>query len=1038
MDATRRRRPLRGNPRSCSFSIMTPNGTGIAPPRGFPVLPQDLEGDLLKTRRSGSPGWSAALLSLLLAAPLAAQDPATATLTVAVSDAAGAAVAGAKVKAVRRSTGVVRETTTGTRGSSVFTNLAPGEYTVTVEAQGLAPRSFEGVSLEVGRSLGLDARLDVGGVREDVTVEGGAPPLATDRSAVEDVISARAIQNLPLNGRNFLELAFLVPGNSPVGNFDPTKTNSVPVSSAGQLGRGGNIVIDGQDNNDDAVGGPLANLPLDAVQEFQIATNRFSAEQGRSAASAISVVTKSGSDALGGSLSFFMRDDALQGVPATYDKSLGDAPPFDRQQYALSLGGPLVKGKAWWFGAVEYRNQDAVAQVGDRDTATATIRRGFAPAPLRDWLATGRIDVRASAHDDLSVRYAFEDADDTGPSTLDRAIGSASQRQASQNRYNMVAGSWARTFSSTTLNTLRLSYSDYDNSIVPVEPGRQLTFPSVQDGASFRVPQATKQRRFQATDSFSWVRGSHSLKIGGEVSRTKSDFVLGVFREGMVQVVQDFPQFDLNRDGQVNDDDLLFAVGLRSGKPDQDLVLDDCSNTYFAFFVQDDWRLTPRLALNLGARYELDTDVKNISGYGDINPIVQPFLHGDRGRDRNNVGPRVGFTWTSAKGDFQLHGGYGIYYDRVILELISLERGLDGRALPIEVHAGNVFYLDPATGALAPGAPSFSSPFTGFILPGAGASGINIIDNDLQNPTVQQFNLGTQVKLPKDAVLKLDLVHNLGTHFIIGRPVGEVFNPVVGGPDRVVNLESSVNTKYDALLATVEKRFSRGQQLRVSYALSRARNYTNDDQIPFGAGPIDPHDLSKDYGPTPNEQRHRVTLSGSFLLPFDLRLSPLWTIASGVPMDILMPDASSRVPTLQRNAGARQFHDAAELNSYIQGLNAAGGVNGVPLPLVGDNARFSDSFDSLDLRLSRFFALSQKVRLEAIVECFNVFNVTNILGVSKSNYSGYANVLARDSSDPTDPGFLRSSSFGQPLTTAGGVFGSGGPRAFQLGARLAF
>jgi Carboxypeptidase regulatory-like domain len=920
---------------------------------------QNLEGTLLRTRRSGLHGWPAAVLALLLAAPLAAQDPATGTLTVTVSDAAGAAVAGATVKAVRRSTGVVREAATGARGSAVLTNLAPGEYSVSVEAQGFAPRSFEQVSLEVGRSLALDARLDVGAVKEDVTVEGGAPPLASDRSVVEDVIAARAIENLPLNGRNFLELAFLVPGNSPVGNFDPTKTNSVPISSAGQLGRGGNIVVDGQDNNDDAVGGPLANLPLDAVQEFQIATNRFSAEQGRSAASAISVVTKSGADTLGGSLSFFLRDDSLQGVPATYDRSLGDAPPFDREQYAASLGGPIVKGKAWWFGAVEYRNQDAVAQVGERDTAAQTIRRGFAPAPLRDWLATGRIDVRASARDDLSVRYAFEDADDTGPSTLDRAIGSASQRQASQNRYNLVLGSWARTFSPATLNTLRLSYSDYDNSIAPVEPGRQLTFPSLQDGASFRVPQATQQRRFQATDAFSWVRGSHSLKIGGEVSRTESNFVLGVFREGMVQAVQDFPQFDLNRDGQVNDDDLLFAVGLRSGKPDQDLVLDGCNNTYLALFVQDDWRLSPRLALNLGVRYELDTDVKNISGYGDINPLVRPFLHGDRGRDKNNIGPRIGFAWTSAGGGFQLHGGYGIYYDRVILELVSLERGLDGRALPIEVHAGNVFYLDPATGGLAPGAPSFSSPFTGFILPGAGASGINIIDNDQQNPTVQQFNLGTQVRLPADAVLKLDLVHNLGTHFIIGRPVGEVFNPVVGGPDRVVNLESSVNTHYDAALLTLEKRFTRGQQVRVSYALSRARNYTNDDQIPFGAGPIDPDDLSKDYGPTPNEQRHRVTLSGSFLLPWDLRLS-------------------------------------------------------------------------------RSFALSRKARLEAILECFNVLNVTNILGVSKSNYSGYANVLARDSSDPADPGFLRSSSFGQPLTTAGGVFGSGGPRAFQLGARLTF
>jgi hypothetical protein len=281
-------------------------------------------------------------------------------------------------------------------------------------------------------------------------------------------------------------------------------------------------------------------------------------------------------------------------------------------------------------------------------------------------------------------------------------------------------------------------------------------------------------------------------------------------------------------------------------------------------------------------------------------------------------------------------------------------------------------------------------------------------------------------------------VHNRGTHFIIGRPIGEVYNPVVGGPDRVVNLESSVGTRYDAVLASLEKRWGSEQQLRVSYALARARNYANDDQIPFGSGPIDPNDLEREYGPTPNEQRHRLVLSGSFLLPLELRLSGIWTIASAVPMDILMPDASHRVPTLSRNAGGREFQTASELNSYITSLNATGGIDGVPLPLVSDDARFSDGFDSLDLRLSRRFALGRSLSVEAIVECFNVFNVTNILGVSTSNYSGFANVLARDSSNPADPGFLRSSSFGHALTTAGGVFGSGGPRAFQLGLRAQF
>jgi hypothetical protein len=156
-----------------------------------------------------------------------------------------------------------------------------------------------------------------------------------------------------------------------------------------------------------------------------------------------------------------------------------------------------------------------------------------------------------------------------------------------------------------------------------------------------------------------------------------------------------------------------------------------------------------------------------------------------------------------------------------------------------------------------------------------------------------------------------------------------------------------------------------------------------------------------------------------------------------VPMDILMPDAQSRIPVFQRNAGGRQFKTGADLNQALADLNAKGGINGEPLPLVRDDVRFGDGFSSLDLRVSRPFARG-RVRVEPMMEVFNLFNVTNILGVSVKNYSGYANVLVRDSAEPGTPGYLRSSSFGQAVNTAGGVFGSGGPRAFQFAVRAVF
>jgi hypothetical protein len=431
-------------------------------------------------------------------------------------------------------------------------------------------------------------------------------------------------------------------------------------------------------------------------------------------------------------------------------------------------------------------------------------------------------------------------------------------------------------------------------------------------------------------------------------------------------------------------------------------------------------------------------DVKNLSRVDELNPLILPFLSGTRSRDTNNFSPRVGFNYSFDNERMSIHGGYGIYYDRVTLQIQSLERGLDGRALPVEVRAGNVFFINPMTGQFPPFAPNISNPFTGFILPGAGAGGINIIDNDLQNPMVQQTNIGIQRELSSKMVVRADYVHNFGTHFIIGRTIGTVFNPVVGGPDLVKNLESSVKTKYDGLLMSFEKRYSRRHQFRASYTLSRSFNYANDDQIPFSNGPLNSENLQLEYGPTPNDQRHRFVFAGVFDLPKGFSLAPIWTVASGVPMDILLPDGSSRIPSLQRNAGGRLFQTGAELNDFLRQVNAAGGVNGQPLPLVRDDARFSDSFNSLDVRLSRKFSFTETLTLEPIVEVFNLFNITNVLGVSNVNYSGFSNVLIRDSNNAADAGYLRSSSFGRPVTTAGGVFGSGGARAFQFGARFTF
>jgi hypothetical protein len=986
------------------------------------------------------------LLGIALS-PAGAQELGTAVLNGDVTDPSGAQVSGATVTVQNAATSAIRTSKTSHAGLFVLNNLAPGDYWVNVQADGFALFKTQ-VRMEVGQQqdLRVALRVDVAKTAVEIT-DSAATSVNTVSSVVDGVVTSSQIDNLPLNGRNFLELALLLPGNAPAPNFDPTKTNTVVISSAGQLGRGSSVTIDGTDNNDDAVGGMLLNLPEDSVQEFQIATNRFSAETGRSGSAVANVVTKSGSNSLHGSASVYERDQALQALPTLFNpaETQGETPPFSRQQYSGTLGGPIVRDKAWLFGAFEYRNELSGVLAGTRNVADQSVTESFARAPLNDALGTLRGDWQVSNRDQLTLRYSIEQIEATDSSVVDTSLGSASQRQDLVNHFQNLLGSWTRVLSPTLLNRASFSYNKFWNNTTPVTPGPQLDFPSLTDGASYRMPQQTWQTRLQWTDGLDWTHGRHNLRFGGEVQRVMDKFFLGVFQGGRIEFVQNFANQDRNGDGVINDQDLLFAATIRSDHPTQALVIPDANNNYIAGYVQDDWHVHPQFTLNLGLRYELDTDANNVGHYNQINPILLP-LQGTRHKDTNNFGPRVGFNLASKSGLLSLHGGYGIYYDRVTLEVLSLERGLDGRALPIDVRAGNAIqdqngnfvYLDP-NGNFIPGvSPTYSNPFIGFIFPGAGAAeGMDVINNHLQNPMVQQFNLGVRWQFAHDWILKADGIHNLGTHFIIGVPVGAVFNPVVGGPEGVTELRSAVNTHYDALWLSVDKRFAHRFQFHSAYTLSKALNYANDDQIPFAYPPIDPTNLRKEYGPTPNDQRSRFVTSAIANLRWGIQVAPLWTWTSGVPMDILLGDGSgSRVPELSRNAGGRFFHSATQLNAYITQLNAAGAVNGslgTPLPLVDSNARFNDSFNSFDLRLSKDIRIREGMNLQLLGEVFNLLNKTNILGASTTNYSGFFNALVPDQNDPT-----HSSAFGKPVSTAGGIFGSGGPRAFQLAAKFTF
>ena len=1052
----------------------------------------------------------------------------TATLNGTVTDPQGAVVAGARVAATSEATGISREVLTAAEGFYTITNLVPGTYNVRVEAKGFAPREFKDVLLEVGRIQTLDVALTLGSVGQKVTVTEVTTGVDLTQSTVENVVESSTVQSIPLNGRNFLELAFLLPGNRPAVNFDPTKTNTLEVSSAGQFGRGGNISVDGADNNDEVVGGTLSNFPQDSVQEFQIATNRYTAEVGRSASSIINIITKSGTNNLHGSAFGYFRNRNLQGLPATFDRTQ-PTPPFDRQQYGGSIGGPLKKDRAWLFASYERRHQNAAEQTGLRDFATDKAITSSGAAPLREHLFDSRADIRITSNDTAFLRYSYNQSTQVTPTVLQAPLPTASNFNDSLNRFHSGVANWTHSISSTQVNTLVYHYDAFLNKI-PRFPGtpttnpaglaatNEVVFPTVEDGPNYRSPQRTRLDRHQIRDTFAWTIGSHTLHFGGEWQRFGSDIVFDLFGSGSVFLTQDFATQNLRMGTDCSaatpcdDRDIPISFVLKntagaSALPNAPFDY----NNYFGYFIQDDWRVRPNFTLNIGLRWEFDTDIFGTDSnlhkpcpeplnVAPTSPCVWLRTALDlthRSPDWNDWGPRIGFAWDPfKKGETVIRGGYGRYYDRVILEAKLLELLVDGRRLGLNGLAGSVCGMpsppiDPGTGmpipngtgaicgvqgtpgnrpqfCSMPGVTGCTDPKTGMPITstptlenptsGAAASvgiGDNVFSNNITHPRVNQFTLGIQQQVARNWLISADGVSNRGSRFLIGRVTRDSNNveidpvdPLTGVVSQVQEIASEAKTWFDGLLVSVQRRpVTHGAWtygFNFNYTLSKSSNEANDDQVPFKVTSqadlrLGVNNLALEKGYSTIDERHRFVSYGLFTVPGKINISPIWTVSSPIPGNPLI--AGKRFLGVPRNALAREIHNSNELNAAIAAWDALSpcplpgpGVT-VTLPCrppmegivapVAPGLHFGSWFDSWDMRVSRTFTFGDRYGFELIGEVFNLFNITNIRGVTASDYFGYAN----DISAPN---------FNQRLKTAGGFFGSGGPRAFQFAARFTF
>src|SRR5689334_3700063 len=663
------------------------------------------------------------LLALLLvaasgmSASVLGQTSNTGTVTGVVKDEKGGLVPGASVKIVNIATNAERTTTTTSDGVYEITQLVPGNYRLEIQATGFSKYVQEPVVVQVLQRTTVNPDLKVGQITDVVNVTADDAPLVeTTKTDVSGVIDQRRLENLPVNGRSFASLAILIPGATLAPSFDPTKSRTGTFSIGGSSGRNLNITIDGGDNKDNAVGGILQNFSMEGIQEFALSTQRFSAANGRSGGALLSVVSKSGTNEFHGSVFGFFRDDKLNAnAPKLLAKVNPDLfpdpadalkPPFSRQQFGGSFGGPIKQDKAFFFGTVERTRErgNSIVPGVDQDKIGFLEPFGykavqFLPQPFNDWQYTLKGDFNLSPKHTLVVRFAGQNnnaLNDQAGFLIVRTDLSGGN-ESLNTLYNFLT-SLTSTLSSTTVNQFTYQYQTFDNRINATTDLNLLVFPDgLAVGRNGNVPQQTLQRKHQFRDDLTWTRGNHGLKFGGDVTFVPKLGGLFAFNSA--------PEYDFN----FNADEIALNPGQfpQGFKTTQvlpgpvtcpaivgtatctaadlagvgvvaDVILSGGDPSFnlregakqFAAYAQDDWKITPRFTLNIGVRYDVDLGLVDHAHAAENRAFIALKIIGSQFAkhpvrdDKNNLSPRIGFAW-DFKGDGRsvLRGGYGIYYD---------------------------------------------------------------------------------------------------------------------------------------------------------------------------------------------------------------------------------------------------------------------------------------------------------------------------------------------------------------------------------------
>jgi outer membrane receptor protein involved in Fe transport len=962
-------------------------------------------------------------LMFLGANKMFAQATASGTIQGTVLDQTQAVIAEAEVAITSKATGEKRTALTNGTGNYRFDLLSAGSYTVRVTKPGFAAL-VQNIELLVGQTATVNGTLTPGSTTEIVEVTAAAQLVDIAKTSVSQNITPTEVAELPMVGRDVANLAYLAPGIKATNSYDPTKNRYAILSVNGAGGRNVNVTVNGVDNKDNTVGGPVMQLPLEAVQEFQISTQRFSAENGRSEGAAINMITKSGSNAYHGSVFGFFRDAALntdQQVPNGDGTASPQHPDYSRQQFGGSVGGPFIKNKLFGFFAIEReRESQGLSETGNAFTQLSLAKQAGLPAqpaasiprPFYETRYNGRMDWAINSKNSAYVSYSSQgnnSLNDQSNGTGDLTNGNFTTNQLLVANFTLNS-----VLSPRTVNTFTAGYQYWNNLIASNISAPLVTFPDASFGTNTNVPQQSFQRKWQFRDDISRTIGKHTLKGG-------VDYIWNPVEGGFFEFSSTLEIDFADNPSVILGDKKTYPQGFAT--PGAVASMSQANgNPYFlvatkqlGLYFQDDWKITPRLTVNLGLRWDKDynmigaSDVKSSRTYQELvalnNPYANQYVSKLPHDDNKDFSPRIGFAFDlTGKGQSILRGGYGLYYGNVFQNIPLFMEQMSNPTVfqtaislsaPTDIVTGTGIQLGKWRYGVDP-MPVIPPPSAQL----ASGSVGRLMDPNYRNPVTEEFNAGYSYALNPNSVLEVEYTHVLGLHenktmnidqrvpvngTCCSRPLDPAFaaagQPVLAS---VRDEQSIGRSHYDGVNFTYRKRMTRHFSVNANYTLAYAYSYSSGGgsfrNYPFLS--TDPF-ARYNWGPSPNDERHHVTISGLVDLGRGFELAPIMQYGSARPYGLT--NSANTLNTGGGTAIAVVVPSNDPTNYFAFAGNATGaqncfyGLHGVSqsCTIANYDPLRGDPFFQLDLRLAKNFKFGEHMRLQLVAQAFNLTNRAN-------------------------------------------------------------